>query len=201
MLYTIAHFLRDKCPFIWDLVDGLNALLFSLRYGRKLDVVSSCLKTIRKSKRDVVVVIEPMNKVPTDEMVSFFARQPEDSFTFFRPHLFDYKTIKKLQHNRSFIAYVFRDRETRGIVGYFFLRSFFMGKAYRGRMVDYSYQSKGLGTLGNQLMNEIGFGIGLRIFESVSKKNIASYKSSISAGDVVVVEELEHDEVLLEALK
>ena len=30
MLYAIAHFLRDKCPFIWDMIDIVNAWLFSM---------------------------------------------------------------------------------------------------------------------------------------------------------------------------
>ena len=30
MLYAIAHFLRDKCPFIWDMIDIVNATLLSI---------------------------------------------------------------------------------------------------------------------------------------------------------------------------
>ena len=52
----------------------------------------------------------------------------------------------------------------------------------------------------NKLMNKIGFGIGLRLFETVSKDNVASYRSALSASKVKVVEELEHNELYLEII-
>lgn len=201
MLYSIAHFVKDKIPFVWNLIDLINSFLFSLRYGRRLESVCGNLNLKRESKKGVQVTVESMADISASEMVLFFASQPEEAYRYFRPHGFDAESIKKLQRNKSFIAYVFRDVDNQKIVGYFFLRSFFMGKAYRGRMVDYSYQSKGLATLGNQLMNEIGFGIGLRIFESVSRKNVASYRSSIAASDTRVVKEMENDEILLEVVR
>ena len=39
MLYAIAHFLRDKLPWICDMMDLLNSWLFGLRYGSKLRAV------------------------------------------------------------------------------------------------------------------------------------------------------------------
>lgn len=76
-----------------------------------------------------------------------------------------------------------------------------MGKGFRGRMVGMNDRGRGFGTLMNKLMNDIGFGIGLRLFETVSKDNIASYRSALSASKVKVVEELEHNELYLEILK
>ena len=76
-----------------------------------------------------------------------------------------------------------------------------MGKGFRGRMVGMDFRGRGLGTLMNKLMNDIGFGIGLRLFETVSKDNVASYRSALSASSVKVVEELEHNELYLEILK
>jgi hypothetical protein len=77
---------------------------------------------------------------------------------------------------------------------------YFMGKAFRGRIVGAEFRGKGLGTLVNKLMNEIGFGIGLRLFETVSKDNVASYRSALSASSVKVVKELEHNVLYLEIL-
>ena len=51
-------------------------------------------------------------------------------------------------------------------------------------MVDIDYRGKGLGTAMNRILNEVGFGIGLRLFETVSKDNVASYRSAISASNV-----------------
>lgn len=50
----------------------------------------------------------------------------------------------------------------------------------------------------NRLLNEVGFGIGLRLFETVSKDNVASLRSAASASQFKVVETLPHNELLLE---
>jgi hypothetical protein len=49
-------------------------------------------------------------------------------------------------------------------------------------------------------LNEVGFGIGLRLFETVSKENIASYRSALSASKVKVVKEMPNNELYLEIL-
>lgn len=201
MLYSIAHFVKDKIPFVWDIIDLINSFFFSLRYGKRLAKVCGNLNLSRESRGGVRVLVTPLSEIPTAEMVLFFDNQPEEAYKYFRPHGFDVESLNKIQRNKSFLAYVFREEESQKIVGYFFLRSFFMGTAYRGRMVDCGYQSKGLATLGNQLMNEIGFGIGLRIFETVSRKNIASYRSSIAASKMRVVKEMGNDDVLLEVVR
>lgn len=197
MLYTIAHFLRDKLPFIWDLIDLLNSFLFSLRYGRKLKSVEQIV--LLQYAQSAGMQIVRMKDIPTNQLVDFFAAQPEDAYTFFKPHGFDSNSLKKLQRNRSFLAYMLMDEGQ--VAAYCFVRSFFMGKGFRGRMVGMDFRGRGLGTLMNKLMNEVGFGIGLRLFETVSKDNVASYRSALSASNVRVVEELEHNELYLEILK
>lgn len=197
MLYKLAHILQDKLPFVWEIIEWVNSYLFLLRYGRKLKDLEEVvlLQYVQKSRMEIV----RLSEVSVEHLESFFAAQPEDAYTFFKPHGFDRKSLKKLQSNRSFLAYVLMDGNQ--IAAYCFLRSFFMGKGFRGRMVGINYRGKGLGTLMNKLMNDVGFGIGLRIFETVSKDNVASYRSALSASSTKVVEELEHNELYLEILK
>lgn len=57
------------------------------------------------------------------------------------------------------------------------------------------------GTMMNRLLNEVGFGIGLRLYETVSRDNVASYRSALSASRVRLVEELPHNEIYLEIMK
>ena len=197
MLYKIAHFFRDKLPFVWDLIDILNSFLFSLRFGKKL---KSMEKTVLQQYAEMSgMEVVCLRDVPTDKMAKFFAAQPEDAYTFFKPHGFDVKSLKKLQRNRSFLAYVLM--ENGQVAAYCFVRSFFIGKGFRGRMVGMDFRGRGLGTLMNKMMNDVGFGIGLRLFETVSKDNVASYRSALSASNVKIVEELEHNELYLEILK
>lgn len=199
-------------PWLWDLVDIINSVLFKLRFGGKLRAVEA--EVLKRYEAESGMRIVPMSEVKTDDLVAFFAAQPEEAFTFFKPHGFDGKALKKLQKNKSFLAFVLiddnNDSETSGtigtsgtsrIAGYCFIRSFFMGKGFRGRMVGMSHRGRGLGTLMNRLMNDVGFGIGLRLFETVNKRNVASYRSAMSASNVKVLEEMEDDELYLEILK
>lgn len=202
MLYKIAHFLRDQMPWLWDLVDIVNSFLFRIRYGDKLDLMENviCSKDYFKCKSSDNFYVVPIRSVNSDDLVEFFACQPTEAYRFFKPHGFDLKSIKKLQNNYAFLGYVLKDVTNDKIVGYCFNRSFFHGKGFRGRMVDVNYRGKGLGTTMNRLLNKVGFGIGLRLFETVSKDNVASYRSAISASSFRVIEELPHNELYLEII-
>lgn len=196
MLYKLAHFLQNKLSFIWYTIEWLNSCLFSFIYGQKLKSVEQ--KVLQQYARKSGMKIVRLSEMSIDKLVSFFAVQPEEAYTYFKPHGFDSKSLRKLQRNRSFLAYVLINNEQ--IVAYCFLRSFFMGKGFRGRMVGIDFRGRGLGTLMNKLMNDVGFGIGLRLFETVSKDNVASYRSALSASNVKVVQELEHNEFYIEIL-
>ena len=193
MLYKLAHILRDKLSWAWDILEWVNSVLFSLRYGKRLKGFSFS----GIPKRYEVV---PMREVPTEKLVEFFSHQPEEAYTYFRPHGFEAKNIKQLQHNKAFLAYVLIDNTNNQIAGYCFNRSFFHGVGFRGRMVDINYRGKGLGTAMNKILNEVGFGIGLHLYETVSKDNIASYRSALSASNVKVVKEMPNNEVYLEIM-
>ena len=197
MLYAIAHFLRDKMPWLWDVVDTINSWLFSLRYGRRLKDIES--KVMEKYASETGYEICRMRDVGASQLADFFAVQPEEAYKYFKPHGFDVKSIRKLQRNKSFLAYLVMDEGR--IVGYCFNRSFFHGRGFRGRMVDMDYRGKGLGTTMNRLLNDVGFGIGLRLFETVSKDNVASYRSAMSASNVKVVKEMEENELFLEIVQ
>ena len=194
MLYKIAHLLRDKLSWLWNIIEWINGVFFNIRYGKKLKAFS--FTTIPNG-----YAIVPIKNRQTSELVAFFEHQPEEAFTFFRPHGFDTKSIKRVQRNKAFLGYVLLDKENYNIAGYCFNRCFFHGQGFRGRMVDIDYRGKGLGTAMNKILNEVGFRIGLRLFETVSKDNVASYRSAISASNVRVVKELEHNELYLEIVK
>lgn len=193
MLYTIAHILRDKLGWLWSFIEWVNSWMFCIRYGSSLSKFSF-------SHKPNGYELVPISEVTTAELVSFFERQPEVAFTYFHPHGFDTKSIKKLQKNKAFLGYVLKDVSNGKIAGYCFNRSFVHGKGFRGRIVDIDYRGKGLGTAMNILLNEVGFGIGLRLFETVSKDNVASYRSTLAASNVKVVKEMGDNELFLEIL-
>lgn len=196
MLYRLAHIIKDKCPIIWTVLDVINSILFRLRYGKKLRNVESAV--LDHYSEDCGVKIVNMNKLSISELTKFFDCQPKESFTYFNPHGFDGMSLEKLQKNNSFLAYVILDEGE--IAAYCFIRAFFHGKGFRGRMVGIDYRGRGLGTMMNRMMNDIGFGIGLRLFETVSEKNVASYRSTISSSNFKVLKKLNDHELYLEIL-
>lgn len=193
MLYRIAHLLRDHLKWMWAFIEKINCWLFVWRFGKKAE---------RFSFREVPegYDIVSLRDIPVETVVDFFGRQPEEAFTFFHPHGFDAKTIGQLQRNRAFLAYVLQDKVNGRIAGYCFNRCFFYGIGFRGRIVDVGYRGRGLGTAMNRLLNEVGTAIGLHLFETVSKDNVASYRSALSASDVRVVKEMPNNELYLEIL-
>ena len=193
MLYIIAHILRDKFGWIWNIIEWVNGMIFYMRYGKNLKVFAF---TTVPDGYDIMPIIN----IPTSDLVAFFEHQPEVAYTYFRPHGFDANSIKLLQRNKAFLGYVLKDKANGAIAGYCFNRCFSHGQGFRGRMVDIDYRGKGLGTAMNKILNEVGFGIGLRLFETVSKDNVASYRSAMSASNVKVVKELEHNELYFEIL-
>lgn len=198
MLYKLAHILRDKFSWLWNIIEWINGVIFYIRYGKKLNNLNANLNNNKVVPEGYEIV--PIKSISTNDLVSFFMHQPKEAYTYFRPHGFDAKSIKLLQGNKAFLGYVLKDKINGAIAGYCFNRCFFHGQGFRGRMVDIDYRGKGLGTAMNKILNEVGFGIGLRLFETVSKDNIASYRSAMSASDVEVVKELEHNELYLEII-
>jgi len=193
MLYKIAHILRDRLSWMWNIIEWINGLFFSIRYGCKLKIFDFTTVPIGYA-------LIPIKNIATDSLVTFFNQQPEEAFTYFKPHGFDTTSIKRLQSNKSFLGYVLIDTTNDNIAGYCFNRCFFHGQGFRGRIVDINYRGKGLGTAMNKILNEVGFGIGLRLFETVSRDNVASYRSALSASNVKVVKEMPHNELYLEIL-
>lgn len=193
MLYKIAHFLQERLSFIWNFIEILNSWLFSLRYGRKLQGIQLIL-----TKHQGKFIIREAKLKDVDAIVSFFQAQPSESFEFFKPHEFDAKTTKKLIKNKSYLFFIVLDGSQ--VVGYYFLRSFFMGKSYLGKLVDYRYRGKGIGKKMCLSAMEVAIHCGLRMYETISKDNLASLYSTQKVLDTRIIEEMEDNYIYIEDL-
>ena len=183
-MYRLAHFLRDHLPFIWDFVDWMNGALFTWRYGRKMKALPEMLEALSWEYK-----IVELSSIQSTDLEMFFASQPEESFKFFKPHGFDDRSIRKLQRNGD------------SPIGYFFLRSFFFGKAYLGKMVDYAHQGKGIGKMMCLCAIDIASTLGLRMFETISKDNLSSLYSTQKVLETRIVEEMPDNYLMIEDLR
>ena len=186
MIYELAHFIKDKCTFLWDTVEWGNASLFALLYKEKLRGVPELLD---KMSNDVFTIRATQDE-DVERLVAFFAEQPESAFEFFNPHGFDEKSVLKVLKNKAFQTFVVAEGES--IVGYFFLRSFVNGKCFRGRMADHKSRGKGIGKLMAKAIEEIATFEGLRMFASISPENLASLNSAKVVSDVKIIKMLEN---------
>ena len=191
MLYELAHFLQNKVKPIWALVEAVNAGLFRLRYGRQIrqlpDVVSAYPGVVRATVNDI------------PDLASFFSNQPEEAFEYFKPHGFDEESLSRLVKNPSMLMYVVKDGGT--IVGYFFLRCFFIGKSYLGKIVDSHRQGQGIGQKMCCCAMDISSSLGIRMFETISKDNLASLYSTQKVLETKVIEEMANGYLYIEDIR
>ena len=185
MLYELAHILQTRTPWLWEGVEVLNSMVCGWEVGDGRNMRDSLPEGVRIADvNDAVCLAE------------FFARQPEESFKWFRPHSFDEKTMRKLLGRKSYIIYVLEEEGK--IIGYAFLRCFINGKCFLGKMVDVNHQGKGVCTKLCEVGMDIAQKTGFRMFESINKENVGSMKASQKACDVIVLEELEGGDLLIE---
>ena len=186
MLYEIAHFIKDKCSFLWDAVEWGNSSLFALQYREKLKGIPQILEGISNN----TFTIRMTEKSDAKKLEVFFAEQPESAFEFFKPHGFDEKSMLKVLKNKAFMTFVVTEKDE--IVGYFFLRSFVNGKCFKGRMVDSRQRNRGIAKLMGKAINEMAMHLGLRIFTTISPDNYASLASTKAVNDIKIVKTLEN---------
>ena len=193
MLYQLAHILRDRFGFLWNLIEWGNAFVFALTHKSALNSIPAILKEC--SGQYTLRMAECADAAP---LAQFFAEQPEESFKFFKPHAFDEKTLAKIIRNKAFLTFLVLDGEK--IVGYFFLRCFVNGKSFRGKIVDYRYMGKGIAKLQGLAMTKVAIAAKIRMFGTISPDNYASLASSKAVNEVRIVETLDNGYYYIEYL-
>lgn len=142
-----------------------------------------------------VVRLSPLN---VNLAVDFFAAQPKEAFRFFRPHGFDKSSLLRLCRNKGFLAFLVLQEEK--VVGYFFLRSFFTGKCFRGYMTDHGHRRMGINRVMGQMATDIAVALELRMYGSISSENQASMLSAQAVNEVRILQTLENGDYFVEYL-
>ena len=193
MLYKLAHILRDKFGFLWNIIEWCNAFVFALMHKSALKKIPAILKDF--SEQYTLSIASPADAA---QLATFFAEQPEEAFKFFKPHAFDVKTLSKIIRNKAFLTFLVLDGEK--IVGYFFLRCFVNGKCFKGYIVDNSYMGRGIAKLEGLAMNKVNEILGLRMFGSISPENPASMAAAKAVNQVKILCTLDNGDYYIEFL-
>ena len=195
MIIKLLIYIKHHMSFIWTLVEWCNSILFNLLYGRKLrKILPGLLEEV--SFGDFVYKLLTMDDITF--LAEFFASQPAEAYKFFNPHGLDEHSLRKRKKDKAFVMIgTFCGSK---LVGYCFLRCFFNKQAFRGKIVDQNYQGKGIAKQMGVLTTNICSALGLRLYATISKKNVKSLASSKAVNEVRIIKELEDDYLYVEYL-
>ena len=185
MLYELSHFLKKHCSFIWNLIEWCNACIFNIQHKKGLTQIPAIL-----ANNSNKFSVEEIKLEDVDRLAVFFSEQPAESFTFFKPHEFDSKSFAKLVKRKSFLMFKVIDKEE--IIGYFFLRCFANGNAFKGRIVDYRKRNQGIAKQMGNVINDVVLALKLKLFTTISPKNYSSLASTKAVNEIKIVRTLEN---------
>lgn len=191
LLINIKH----RFPGLWLLVERVNGWLFGLLYPG----LSAKASDILGSHNTDGFCFSLLERDDIPALSRFLTGLPAGYLACFNPHPFDEKSLERLFANKAFLMMkITAAKAEDSIVGYFFLRCFFVGKAFHGLLVDKEYSGCGLGTTMWALSMRICHAAGLRMFATISVGNTASLRSVAKATHVELVENLDNDYQLVE---
>lgn len=193
MITRILIYIKHNLKFLWNIIDRVNAILFSLFYGSSLE------KTIVLVFNEFSVPPYSYRKLDGSAAEAVFGlinRQNPVDLEYFHPHNFDMESIRKQFKNQAFLmmgAY-----EGDKLVGYFFLRFFANKKCFVGRLIDKDYRGQGIGPVMNNIMYEIAWRMGFRCLSTISRNNTLVMRSHANNQTMIVLKELPNDYLLVE---
>ena len=185
MIRALVAFKR-RFPWAWNRVEWANGRFFRLRYRRIEPLAADILSRVDVAGCRFSLLEE--NDLPALE--SFLAGQDAESLTWFRPHAFDRKTLDRLFRNPSFIMMKVTAPDG-SMAGYFFLRGFFIGRAFAGLLVDEPWRNRGIGTAIWAVCADICAQTGLRMQATISTENKPSVVSCKKGTDCRELQALE----------
>ena len=192
MIGTLIAF-KHRFPGLWSLVEGMNGSLFRLRY-RKMDVLA---KAVLEKADAAGCRFSLLEEERLPELERFLTGQEEGNLTWFQPHGFDRTTLERLFRNPAFLMMQVTAPDG-SMVGYFFLRGFFIGRAFAGLLVDKAWQNRGIGTAIWAACAEICQLSSLRMQATISTDNKPSMASCSKGTDFRQIQVLDNGYMAIE---
>ena len=193
MIARILLFIKHRLPWLWQVVECLNTLLFRVLHQKSVQQqVAHAFKSFKLEG----FWFRPLNPGDLNHLHDLILRQGNERLRFFQPHGFDEENLRKAHANPAFLMFgVFREEE---LVGYFFLRCFWNRKCFVGRLIDEPFEGQGIGRVMNDIMYHIAWWSGFRCMTTISKHNTAIMRSHHRNPHARQIGELDNDYLLVE---
>jgi hypothetical protein len=183
--------IKRSFPIFWKLAEDGNDIMLGLIHEKKLKKVKERYSGLFSFK-DMSFRLLGEKDLPV--LYTFLSTLDEKDYTYFRPHGFDRKSIARVLQKRLFLPFgVFNGNV---MVGYCFLRLFFTGTAFIGRIVKPDYQGKKIGQNMGLFMHRVADEIKFTMYSTISEKNSNSLISHQKNENIEIVKKL-HDGYLL----
>ena len=186
MIRVLVSF-KHRCPGVWNLVEGVNGALFRLFFGD----ISAKAETVLQGNSVTGCNFSVVSKEDLPALEDFLQAQPAENLRWFNPHGFDLKTILKLYKNPAFLMMKVCRESDGAVVGYFFLRCFFIGRAFAGLIVSPECQNQGIGSRIWKLQSEICTRCRLKMRATISSDNKPSVASCHNGTAVTELQKME----------
>lgn len=196
MTARLLLFVKHRLPFLWAVVEWLNARLYRLVHGNRVAAnANECLDEFTLSGYD----FRWLQRDNLPALHELLERQGPERLRYFRPHGFDTASLDRAWSNPSFLMFgVFHgDR----LVGYFFLRCFWNRRCFVGRLIDEPYEGQGIGRVMNRVMYHTAWRSGFRCMTTVSRDNVSVMRSHANNPAFEVVQELPNNYLLVEFVR
>jgi len=194
----LAYLIKHKVPLLFTVLELLAKKVTRIRFGKLFaEIVSDAhlIGTIAGRPAEIRAL------KPEDEGIlsSFLLSFDEEHLKFFRPHGFDFKSIRSVLNSGTHLVYgLFVEGE---MIGYAFLKASPTGSLYRGRIISREYCGRGVGKFLGEYLAWQASRTGLRVRTTVSRANAASRKSFGEGVEVKVICELPNNYELLEIIR
>ena len=188
-------YIKHRCVKLWDFVEKLNGPMTIFFFPKIRRRATEVLEENNNTEFEYTLVeIDDLEK-----LIHFRENQRNDYLRYFDPHRFDTQTLTRMLENPAYVMMKVKERGVDGpIIGYFFLRCFFIGKAFHGLIVDETFTNRGIGSAMWRMSAEICSRLRLRMYATVSSHNQASLSSARNGASVKVTESLDNDYLLIE---
>ena len=186
MIACLVSFKR-RFPGVWHRVEDVNGVLFRLLH-RRLPAIAA-QELAGQTEDGFFFSLVDSSDLPVLE--KFLAAQPDDNLRWFSPHAFDAKTLRRLYGNPSFLMMKVMSQEGT-MAGYFFLRCFFIGRAFAGLIVDKHYQNRGIGSRIWACCADICSKAGMKMQATISPENLPSVHSCRRGTEIIQVTDLDN---------